>query len=125
MAWTLFVWVGRIRNGVADPELDGAALAGVLVLSLSFVALALVVGTLAWRDRRGAPTAKLRRLVGVTALWTTAVWLVRMADIAFAGDHEAGFVMVHVALGVVSIALWAVTWGTLREESSEQIPIAG
>lgn len=123
--WTVFVWGGRIRNALADPDLSGATLVGVVALSLSFLVLAALVAVLAWRSRGDGAGRALSLAVGVTTVWTTAVWLVRMADIALAGDHEAAFVMVHVTLGVVSIGLWAVTWGTLREECSEQIPIVG
>ena len=45
------------------------------------------------------------------AVWTVGVWVVRIADIAFAGDHAIGFVAVHGVLAVVSsgCAIWAVT----------------
>ncbi|MFM8862215.1 MAG: hypothetical protein ACKOIA_07175 [Acidimicrobiia bacterium] len=37
-------------------------------------------------------------------LVTVVVWLVRIPQIALA-DHDAGFVIVHALLGVVSLAL--------------------
>ena len=59
-----------------------------------------------WRFGRALTAA-------VTALsaWTTVVWIVRAADIAFGGGHEAAFVAVHVVLAAVSIglAVWALT----------------
>jgi hypothetical protein len=52
------------------------------------------------RERLGLATLAL-------AGWTVVVWIVRGVDIA-TGDHSAGFVVVHLALGVISIALAAV-----------------
>ena len=92
VAWTVFVWAGRIR--LADAEI------GPLLLALTFLvpAVALAV-SLVWF--RGAVPA----LVGALALWTTGVWIVRDLDIVLGGDHPVGFVVVHVVLGVVSVAV--------------------
>lgn len=93
--WTLFVWLGRIRNAVAGDEGLGPVL-----LAASFVLLACAV--LGTRGRREAVVA----LAG----WTLAVWAVRAVDIALFSDHDAGFVVVHVVLAAVSVGLaaWAV-----------------
>ena len=80
VAWTVFVWAGRIRNG-------GSAL-----LAVSFLALAVIAG---WR-RGGWVTALV--------VWTIGVWLVRTPFI-LVHDHPAGFKVVHSVLAAVSIAL--------------------
>lgn len=101
-AWTLFVWLTRVRNAVEDDDLSTAGKAGALALSASFVVLACLVldATVRHGDRRGA-------LVALLGLWTVVVWPVRTVQIATAG-HGAAFVVVHVALGVVSVALAAL-----------------
>jgi hypothetical protein len=93
--WTVLVWLGRVRNAAAGDE----GIAPVL-LAATFVVLAGAV--LATRGREP-------RLVVALAGWTTAVWLVRIVDIALASGHGAGFVAVHAVLAAVSIALsvWA------------------
>lgn len=112
--WTLFVWGGRIRNVNADGALDGRDYWGPMLLSVSFLALAIAVVVMLvrrWRDPHAAgPAAALTVAVRLLAGWTTAVWVVRAGDIALGGDHEVGFVVVHVVLAAVSIGLaaWAV-----------------
>lgn len=92
VAWTVFVWAGRIK--LADAEI------GPLLLALTFLvpAVALAV-SLVWF--RGAVPA----LVGALSLWTAGVWVVRDLDIVLGGDHPVGFVVVHVVLGVVSVVV--------------------
>jgi hypothetical protein len=107
VGWTLFVWVGRIRNAMNDPALAGGGRVGPVVLALTFIVPA-VLAILArpghgW-ERHGS-RSRLRAAVLVLAAWTTVVWIVRMADIAFGGDHPIGFIAVHCVLGVVSITL--------------------
>src|SRR4051812_44279130 len=80
VAWTVFVWAGRIRNG------------GSVLLAVSFLVLAAFA---LWR-RRGWGTALAR--------WTIAVWAVR-TPVILVHDHPAGFKVVHTVLAVVSIAL--------------------
>ena len=109
LAWTGFVWVGRVRNALGDETLSGSDRVGPLLLACSFLLPAAVLAVLTaaeWRsggvaDRRSVPSRLLLALV----VWTTVVWVVRAADIAFAGDREPAFVAVHVALAVVSIGL--------------------
>ena len=111
VGWTLFVWIGRVRNAWNDPALDSGGRTGALVLALSFLLPALVVGVLAVlaRPSRGdagtAARSWLRAGVLLLAAWTTVVWIVKVADIALGGDHPAGFVAVHTVLGIVSIVL--------------------
>jgi hypothetical protein len=59
-----------------------------------------------WREPLTAAGARVLQLfAGVTAV----VWVVRGVQIAVS-DHEVGFKVVHVALGVISIALAAGVW---------------
>ena len=104
--WTLLVWGGRIRNAVADA--DGA---GPVVLAVTFVALA--VAALVTRGDR--------RAVLALAAWTVAVWGVRGVDIALLSDHETAFVVVHLVLAVVSVALAAAATRSARARQ----PVAG
>jgi len=83
LGWTVFVWIGRIRNG------------GSLLLALSFLVLA---GLALWR---------VRPFLTLLAAWTVGVWVVRTPYI-LVHDHPAGFKIVHTVLAVVSVGL-AVT----------------
>lgn len=103
VVWTLLIWTTRIRNIWGDDELDATAKWGRTALALSFTVLAVAVAVAAWRRARPA----LRLSVLTLAGWTTAVWLVRSADIT-TGDHDAAFKIVHLVLAVVSIALSAL-----------------
>jgi hypothetical protein len=80
LAWTVFVWAGRIRNG------------GSVLLAVSFLALAAIA---LWRGGRW---------ITALAVWTVAVWAVRTPYI-LVHDHPAGFKVVHTVLALVSIAL--------------------
>ena len=97
--WTLFVWLTRVRNVLGEDGLGTGARLGGLALAASFLVLAGSV--LAGAGRRPGLLGPATR--GLAA-WTVVVWVVRGVDIAL-GDHSAGFVVVHLALGAVSIAL--------------------
>ncbi|MGH9135506.1 MAG: hypothetical protein ACRD0G_00485 [Acidimicrobiales bacterium] len=103
--WTLLIWGVRIRNA------DGAV--GPILLSLTFVALALLV--LSTRGRSGTLAVAL-------AGWTALVWIVRSIDIAFFSDRGAGFVLVHLALAVVSILLAAWVGRDLNARARRPTP---
>lgn len=113
LAWTLFVWVGRIRNALDDADLTGAQQRGSLLLAASFVVPALVLVVVLFSSARGVSSARGARGVGpvlrygvlALAVWTCAVWVVRIVDIAFGGDWDVAFVVVHAVLAVVSAAL--------------------
>ncbi len=95
-AWTLFVWGTRIRNA------DGAV--GATAVAAACVALAVWLLVALWRAwPHAAPLLALSVL-------TVAVWVVRLVDIVAFSDHSAGFVIVHAALGAVSLALVSWAW---------------
>lgn len=93
-AWTVFVWGTRIRNILSD---DGGA--PVLAVAVGLTVLGLLVAVF-------AATGRARWAVPVAAAATVAVWLVRVPQLLL-HDHSVGFVVVHVVLAGVSIALAA------------------
>lgn len=103
VAWTLLVWTTRLRNIWSDDALDLGGRLGRSALAGSFTVLAVVVALGLWHQRSRA-VGWLRPAVLALAAWTTAVWAVRMAGIS-TGGHDAGFVVVHLVLAIVSVAL--------------------
>ena len=100
--WTLFVWVGRLRNIAADETLSGWALAWRAGLSATFVGLALALLFAVFvRPSATRPAALVLATVGI------AVWAVRGIDIAL-GDHSAAFIAVHTVLAIVTIGLGVI-----------------
>ena len=118
MVWTLVVWVGRVRNALADPD-DPSSATG-LWLALTFVlgALALAASLVAARGSDAAATARVP-LVWALAGWTVLVWVQRMFGIV-GGDRSAGFVMVHLVLAAVSSVLGIAA---VREARSDRAVI--
>ncbi len=106
VAWTLFVWGGRLRNLVRGDEDAPVS----FVLAVVFCALAAaVVGS--WFLAR----PRHRPVVIALAVVTAAVWAVRGVQIALA-DHELGFIVVHTVLALVSIGLAGFAWWRGRPE---------
>lgn len=112
LLWTLFVWVGRVRNALGDPGLDDRGRSGPLLLALSFVvpSLLLVAGLVVAQRRRRSLAPAASTLLRVLVAWTAVLWLFRAGDIVLTSDEGVAFVVVHVVLAVVSIALgaWAL-----------------
>lgn len=104
--WTAFVWLTRVRNAARDGE-------SVLTYALSVAFLVLAVGILATLGRD-------RRWVLGLAVLTVVVWPVRIVDIAASG-HSVGFVVVHVAIGAISVALAVLA----VRESRQTAAVAG
>ena len=107
--WTLFVWIGRLRNLIQEPGPLADASRWSLAGSVLFTVLGLaLLGALAV-DRFRLSGALVRRswaswAVLPLAALTTAVWVARGIDIAI-GDHTAAFIAVHLVLAAVSIGL--------------------
>lgn len=106
VAWTLFVWGGRLRNLIRGDE--DAPVSFVLAVVFCVLATA-VVGS--WFLARRRHRVVVVALAGVTA----AVWAVRGVQIALA-DHELGFIAVHTVLALVSIGLAGFAWWHGRPE---------
>ncbi len=116
-AWTLFVWVSRVRNIAVDDALVGSDRVTRFVLSGSFVVLgiAVVVGLLMARGTSELPGwAKTAGLM--LAVYGIATWVFRGVDIAL-GDHPVGFIIVHLVLGVITIALSMWVLRSLKHSS--------
>jgi len=75
---------------------------------VSFTLVGLAVLAVAWRARGRVLTSGEVVAVRVAAAWTVGVWAVRGVQIALA-DHEAAFIVVHLVLAAVSIALAVAT----------------
>jgi hypothetical protein len=103
-AWTLFVWVGRVRNVWADASLDTSAKVGRSALAASFVVLGAATLIYALKHRRGLAPRSTLYLVGPFAAWTVGVWVVRSVGI-WLHEHPLGFKIVHTVLAAISIAL--------------------
>lgn len=112
--WTLFVWGGRLRNLAQEPGPIGDASRWSLVGSVAFtlLGLALVAATVlvarSGRGRGRAPSS-IRPVLAPLVVLTIVIWLLRGVDIAI-GDHSVGFIVVHLVLAVVSIALAVASW---------------
>jgi hypothetical protein len=111
--WTLLVWTTRIGNIWGDDDLTSGERWGRTGLALSFTVLALTVGHAVYHRTSWRGVA-----VKVFAGWTIGVWVTRSIGIA-TGDHDAAFVIVHLVLAVVSIALSLLA---VREESRAAVP---
>lgn len=107
--WTFLVWTTRLRNIWTDDALSAGDQVVRTALAFTFTAFAVVV-TVSWlaARRRGSVARSAAPWVRAFALWTAAVWVVRVVQIALA-DHSAAFVAVHAVLALVSVALavWA------------------
>lgn len=112
--WTLFVWVGRLRNLAAEPGSVFDASRWSLIGSVAFTVLGVAVvvaAVLVWagRGRASGGRAALGRTalgpaIAALAVLTIGIWALRAVDIAI-GDHSIGFIAVHLVLAVVSIGL--------------------
>lgn len=106
VAWTLFVWGGRLRNLIRGDEDAPVS----FVLAALFCTLAaVVVGSWFLARQRHRP------VVITLAAVTAAVWVVRGVQIALA-DHDLGFIAVHTVLALVSIGLAGFAWWSGRPE---------
>jgi hypothetical protein len=105
---TAFIWVQRLVNLAAGDESDVAVS---VVLSVVFLVMAVASAAAlvaAWRHQ----WAVGRLVAGIwraAALVSVAVWVVRALQITLDWRSPA-FVVVHVVLAVVSVALAAGMW---------------
>jgi hypothetical protein len=127
VGWTLFVWTTRIFNIWGDADLDTGEKLGRTGLALSFTLLAAAAIVALWHraahgdEERGRARARLVA-VGALAGWTVAVWVVRDIRIV-AADHDLGFTLVHVVLGVVSLILAAWAWREATRTAPRRVPV--
>lgn len=109
VALNAVVWGNRIKLGEGQ-------LPTVLV-ALTFLVPAVVLAVaLVWRRALVAP------VVGALGLWTVLYWPVKLVNIAL-HDHTVPFVVVHVVLGGVSVAVATMALrSVLRPGSRGPIP---
>jgi hypothetical protein len=93
--WTLFVWGTRIVNILTDGGSAGALAVAVLLTALGLATAASLAGL------------RLPWALPALAVATIVVWAVRV-PLVLASDHEAAFVVVHLVLAGVSVALAAL-----------------
>lgn len=108
-AFTVVVWGQRIVNiaGGADGSGFDVVRASVFVV----VGLAVAVAAV----RAATSPRVLERVVRAAAALTAVSWFVQMARIVGA-DHDAGFVVVHAVLAIVSVGLGVWAWTSTRRD---------
>lgn len=113
-AWTLLIWVQRVRNVFDDESLVGSEVGKSLVLPVVFVVLGGAVLAVALSKPRRSVLKSVIQAAGVVV---TGIWVVRAAMIATA-DHEAAFIAVHTVLAIVSIGL---VWAAFKSVPAEPV----
>ena len=109
VAFTAFIWVQRLVNLAAGDE-SGVAVS----VSLSVLLLALAAATGAGlvvvaANRWQAPGRGVAMVWRSAAAVTVVVWVVRATQITL-DWRSVGFVVVHVVLAAVSVALAVGLW---------------
>lgn len=112
-AWSVFVWSTRIVNIWRDLLLTTDERVWLSVMALVFVVLGIATLVIGVGLRRWPPTRGDLITVGMLGGWTVGIWVTRTFDIVVGGDHAIPFVVVHVVLAVVSIALAGLSWREL------------
>lgn len=112
VGWTLFVWIGRIRNALADADLTGSDRVVTLTMAGLFVVGAVAAGAALahdWQVANVRSASVLRLCVRILTAFTIAIWAVRLVTIAAGHLDDLPFVAVHAVLAALSIGLgvWA------------------
>lgn len=94
IGWTIFLWVSRLRNVLADDDLSSTGRS----VRIGIVVLFVVLAAAAAVGRRRGSHAPLMVLI----VWTIGYWIVRGGGILI-GDWSAGFKVVHTVLMIVSL----------------------
>lgn len=109
VAFTVFVWVQRLVN-LARSDESVVTVSVTLSVVLLVLAVATALGLVVVAARGWTTPPPLVAMVWrVAAGVTVAVWIVRAVQITLAW-RSLGFVVVHVVLAAVSIALAVGTW---------------
>ncbi len=118
LGWTLFVWGNRVANALRNDEGAGAlVLSGIMAVATATYVVGLV------RSWRAGPDGGAARLLLVLPALTVPVWVVRGVDIAASG-HEVAFVVVHLVLAAISIALSVLVWRALGGVQRARLDVA-
>jgi hypothetical protein len=109
VAFTMFVWVQRLVN-LARGDESSVTVSVALSVVLLALAVASALGLLVVATRRWVtPPPAVAMVWRVAAAVTVVVWVVRAVQITL-DWRSVGFVVVHVVLAAVSIALAGGTW---------------
>ncbi len=110
IAWTLFLWLSRLRNVLSNDELSNGGRGIRVAVVVIFVVLASIA---TWAVLRKRP-----KVLAVFLVWTVGYWLVRGVGILIDGDYSLGFKAVHTVLMGISLTLSALTARQLRHSSA-------
>ncbi len=116
VAWTLFVWVSRIRNIWGDDDLSTGGQWLRTGFAVIFLAFGTAMAVRLVRTRESGLQRSDRILLQAFILWTVGFWLVRGIGI-IVDDHEVGFTVIHTILMVISLGLAAQAGRVLRSSS--------
>ena len=120
-AWTVLVWVGRLRNVVVNDDLSGWSFIWRLLVALAFTGIGLVLGSLLFRHRLTPASNSRPALLGAALAVVGSIWwLVRGTGILLA-TYPVGFKIVHTLLALVTVMLSMVV---LRIHRSPEHPLA-
>ncbi len=128
VGWTFLVWVGRVRNVLADDDLAGFAKTWRLGVALGFVVagLALAALVLAQVRRSGsAGSASFSRpsvagnLASLLAIVGIMWWFIRGGGILLA-DFDTSFKIVHSVLALVTFGLSGLVLMATRSTAKDR-----
>ena len=116
VAWTVFLWLSRLRNVLADDDLTTTGRIVRVLVVAAFVSLA-AFATVGMLRKQVLPLV-------VLTIWTIGYWLVRGTGILI-GDWSISFKVVHTALMITSLGLAALVLrsGRLRSSVDAQAPV--
>ncbi|NNC79016.1 MAG: hypothetical protein HKN94_02585 [Acidimicrobiales bacterium] len=107
--WTLGIWASRVRNAIADDDLDAAARTSAIVIAVAFVAGGAALAFTLWRPHQlHAIVVDLLVAAGIIR------WSIRGPLILASDEWDAGFKVVHTGLWLVTVALSVMAWRELR-----------
>lgn len=114
VGWTVFLWISRLRNVLADDDLTGSGRAIRIGIVVVFVALA---GWAGWSWHRSRSRGPMLVLIA----WTVGFWLVRGIGM-LVDDHTVGFKVVHTVLWGVSTASAYLAWRRVNPVMQQSVP---
>lgn len=108
VAWTVFVWAGRVRNAGADP--------GAWLVAGAFIVLAVAALASGGRVRRA--------VLGVLVAATVALWALR-TPLVWIRDYSVAFKVVHTVIAVISVGLAVVAQRHVERQGQASAPTSG
>lgn len=123
VAWTLFVWVSRLRNIWTNDDLSSGGQVLRTCFAVVFVAFGVGLTRLLWVRRGSDLTSNDQKVLVAFVVWTIGFWLVRGIGI-IVDDHNASFTIVHTILMVVSIGVALLATRVLQRPSISSSRVA-